>query len=170
MNSHEALTQEPERTLSQHRVTPEELTRALAAIEARQQKAARLQEAEREAEQAYLSVTIPVEDAVRELNLETTPEEIWAEVQEQRAADSRVETAPKPGEEENNTLPFLVSESGIRAFRPAERYQTLDKAANYCGWACLDPSRICCCILAAFPFPSSGNTGRSHRSGNILAI
>ena len=86
--------------LSHHRVTPEELTRALAKIEARKQEALRNEEAARESKQAYLSATIPVEEAVRELNLEVSPDEIWAEVQEQRAADTHTETIPAAVEPE----------------------------------------------------------------------
>ena len=87
MHLHEEPASEGKLSLPQHRVTPEELTRALAAIEARKQEASRRQEAER----AYLESTIPVDEAVRELNLEATPDEIWAEVEAQRAAE--------PGEE-----------------------------------------------------------------------
>ena len=57
------------------RVTPEELSRALAAIEAR-----------RQSEAARLAGTIPIDQAVTELHLDSTSEEIWAEVQAHRAA------------------------------------------------------------------------------------
>lgn len=55
------------------RVTPEELSRALTAIEARKQ-----------AEASRLAGTIPIDQAVSELHLDSTSEEIWAEVQAQR--------------------------------------------------------------------------------------
>ena len=55
-------------------MTPEELSRALAAIEAR-----------RQANASHLARTIPIDEAVSELQLDSTSEEIWAEVQAQRA-------------------------------------------------------------------------------------
>jgi len=58
----------------QARVTPEELSEALAAIEGRKQ-----------AEASHLAGTIPIEQAVSELHLDSSPEEIWAEVQAGRA-------------------------------------------------------------------------------------
>ena len=61
-------------TGAQARVTPDELTQALAAIEAR-----------RQAEAAHLAGTIPIEQAVSDLHLDSTSDEIWAEVQAQRA-------------------------------------------------------------------------------------
>ena len=104
MNLYEDPPQEPNGVLSHHRVTPEELTHALAKIEARKQEALRDQEAVQAAEQAYLSATIPVEEAVRELNLEVSPDEIWTEVQEQRAAATHAETIPEAVEEERFPL------------------------------------------------------------------
>ena len=64
---------EPLSTASQTRVTPEELSQALAAIEARKQ-----------AEASRLAGTIPIDQAVSELKLDSTSDEIWAEVQAQR--------------------------------------------------------------------------------------
>ena len=57
----------------QARVTPQELSEALAAIETR-----------RQTEASRLAGTIPIEQAVSELHLDSSPEEIWAEVQTQR--------------------------------------------------------------------------------------
>lgn len=72
------LRQEQEETVPSPaegaRVTPEELSRALAAIEAR-----------RQAEAGRLAGTIPIDQAVSELHLDSTSDEIWAEVQAQRA-------------------------------------------------------------------------------------
>lgn len=98
MRLHEEIPPELEFSLTQHRVTPGELTRALATIEARKQETVRRQQVEQEAEQAYLQKTISVDEAVRELNLEATPEEIWTEVEAQRAAASR--DGDVPGEDE----------------------------------------------------------------------
>ncbi len=69
-------------------VTPEELSAALAAIEAR-----------RQAEAAHLAGTIALDQAVSELHLDSTPGEIWAEVQAQRAA------APQKSLPQTRTLP-----------------------------------------------------------------
>ena len=69
----ETLSGERLSTASQTRVTPEELAQALAAIETRKQ-----------AEVSRLAGTIPISQAVSELNLDSTPEEILAEVQAQR--------------------------------------------------------------------------------------
>lgn len=63
----------PAVSVAQARVTPDELATALAAIEAR-----------RQAEAAHLAGTIPIDQAVSELHLDSTPDEIWAEVQKQR--------------------------------------------------------------------------------------
>lgn len=72
------LRQETDETAAlpaaQVRVTPEELSQALAAIEAR-----------RQAEASRLAGTIPIDQAVSELHLDSTSDEIWAEVQAQRA-------------------------------------------------------------------------------------
>ena len=63
----------PQSSASLPRVTPEELSQALAAIEAR-----------RQAEASRIAGTIPIDQAVSELHLDSTSEEIWAEVQARR--------------------------------------------------------------------------------------
>ena len=68
---------EPSPPPGQRRITPEELSQAVAAIEQRKQ-----QEAQR------LAGTIPIEEAVSSLHLDTTPEEIWAQVHAQREAEA----------------------------------------------------------------------------------
>jgi len=77
---------DPPTPVSQARVTPEELTQALAAIESRKQ-----------AEASRLAGTIPIGDAIADLHLDSTPEDIWAEVQAQRAkADaSQAQSSPE---------------------------------------------------------------------------
>lgn len=72
---------EPPLTVSQMRVTPDELTQALAAIEARRQADAG---------------TIPLDQAVSELHLDSTSDEIWAEVQAQRAKVAAARQKPAP--------------------------------------------------------------------------
>lgn len=64
---------EPPISVAQARVTPAELTQALTAIEAR-----------RQAEASRLAETIPIDQAVSDLHLDSTSDEIWAEVQKQR--------------------------------------------------------------------------------------
>ncbi len=66
---------------AQTRVTPEELAHAIATLEARRLDAERVQ-----------AGTIPIGEAVRELNLDATPEEVLAEVRTQRQA----QTPPTP--------------------------------------------------------------------------
>lgn len=73
----------PPITVAQARVTPDELSSALAAIEAR-----------RQAEAAHLAGTIPIDQAVSDLHLDSTPDEIWAEVKTQREKASLPKTAP----------------------------------------------------------------------------
>ncbi len=65
------------------RVTPDELNAALAAIEARKQ-----------AEAAHLAGTIPIDQAISDLHLDSTSEEIWAEVQAQREKTALPKAAP----------------------------------------------------------------------------
>ena len=72
---------------AQIRVTQEELTQALAALEDRKQEAAR----RREEEERYLAQTIPIGQAVQDLRLDATPEEVWAEVQAQRQREEEQE-------------------------------------------------------------------------------
>lgn len=91
MHLHEETQPEPQTEASRHRVKPEELTRALAAIENRRLETAQRLEEAQAAEQAYLSNTIPVEEAVQQLNLRDTPDEIWAEIQAQRKMQAQRE-------------------------------------------------------------------------------
>lgn len=81
----ESLTSTPPISVAQARVTPDELAEALAAIEAR-----------RQAEAAHLAGTIPIEQAVSELHLDSTSDEIWAEVQGQRAKAAAARQRPAP--------------------------------------------------------------------------
>ena len=71
---------------AQVRVTPKELSRALAAIESR-----------KEAKTRYRSETIPVAEAVHELGLEVSPEEVLAEVQEGRRSATAGKMRPSFG-------------------------------------------------------------------------
>ncbi len=77
----EAQTPRPS-NLGKARVTPQELSAALAAIESRKQ-----------AEASLLAGTIPIEDAVSDLHLDSTPEEIWAEVNAQRQKQAQEKLA-----------------------------------------------------------------------------
>lgn len=114
MQLHEEPSSENNLSTSQHRIRPEELTRALAAIEARKQEAARKQAEE----EKYLAETIPVEEAVRDLHLEATPEEIWAEVEAQRNAAAETQEEPPDFEESvpqyaNRQIPDYVTDTEI---------------------------------------------------------
>jgi len=81
LKSQDAANEQTTSPAGQARVTPEELNKALAAIEARKQ-----------AEASRLAGTIPLQEAVSDLHLDSTPEEIWAEVQSQRVTAA----APEP--------------------------------------------------------------------------
>ncbi len=85
--------QNVENEAAQVRVTPQELVQATAAIEARH--SARAQ---------HDAATIPIGEAVHQLNLEATPEEVLAEVQAQRSAKTQ---ALQSGEK-RNTRPKSV--------------------------------------------------------------
>lgn len=81
LKSEDAANEQTTVPAGQARVTPEELSKAIAAIEARKQ-----------AEANRLAGTIPLQEAVSGLHLDSTPEEIWSEVQSQRVKA----TAPDP--------------------------------------------------------------------------
>ena len=78
MLQHEPQITEQTPSPDQHRVTPEELAKALAAVEARKEQSARETEG-----------TIPIGEAVRQLGFDVTPDEVWAEVQAQRTQGRR---------------------------------------------------------------------------------
>ena len=86
---------------AQARVTPQELVQATAAIEARHHARAQ-----------HDAATIPIGEAVQQLNLEATPEELLAEVQTQRNAQM-LQTSTK-----RNTRPKSVKIlAGVIAFQ-----------------------------------------------------
>ncbi len=91
--------EQPSRTPSgAPRVTPDELNAALAAIEIRRQAEAK---------------TIPLDQAVSELHLDSTPDEIWAEVQAQREKTALPKAAPmKPPQQA--VQPLSVSMPVVR--------------------------------------------------------
>lgn len=70
MLKHEDSPETPLQTAAQVRVTPEELASALSRLEAR-----------KDAGQRHADGTIPIGEAVQQLGIETTPEEVLAEVQ-----------------------------------------------------------------------------------------
>lgn len=74
---------EPPISVAQARVTPDELAQALAAIEAR-----------RQAEAAHLAGTIPIDQAVSDLHLDSTSDEIWEEVKAQRTKTAAAQQKP----------------------------------------------------------------------------
>lgn len=82
MLQHEPQEQTPEIPAAQIRVTSEELAQAINALEASKDAAAR-----------HLTGTVPIGEVVQELKLEATPEEIWAQVQRQRAQAAQREAA-----------------------------------------------------------------------------
>lgn len=73
MLQHESHEQPTTTPAAQIRVTSEELTQAINALQASKDEAAR-----------HLAGTVPIGEVVKELNLEATPEEVWTQVQKQR--------------------------------------------------------------------------------------
>ena len=85
MLKHEENAETPARSAAQVRVTPEELAAAITRLEARQ---------------GGLDGTIPLGEAVQELGLNTTPEELLREIEAGRAHSqaSRSQTARAEGQ------------------------------------------------------------------------
>ena len=99
----------------QVRVTPEELSHALASIEERKQ-----------AEAGRLAGTIPIDQAVSELHLDSTSEEILAEVKAQRARTDQAkeaQQAPKPP-----SLALVAVQSGYAALQRASAQRRQNRA------------------------------------------
>ena len=99
----------PSLPAAQVRVTPEELSQALASIEERKQ-----------AEASRLAGTIPIDQAVSELHLESTSEEIWAEVQAQRAraAAAQQEQTRREQRRQEQAAQQQAAQSQAQAARP----------------------------------------------------
>ena len=97
----------PSLPAEQVRVTPEELSQALASIEERKQ-----------AEAGRLAGTIPIDQAVSELHLDSTSEEIWAEVQAQRARTAQAKAAQE-AKAKTPSLTRQAMQSGYAAFQQA---------------------------------------------------
>jgi hypothetical protein len=74
MLQHEPQEQAAATPAAHIRVTSEELAQAINALEASKDEAAR-----------HLAGTVPIGEVVQELKLEATPEEVWVQVQKQRA-------------------------------------------------------------------------------------
>ncbi len=90
-----ALPQET--PIPQRRITPQELTCALSSIEAHKAAAARRQEEEAR----YFASTLTIEQAIQDLALDATPDQIWQEVASQRgAAKPPLPLAPGPAPEQ----------------------------------------------------------------------
>ncbi len=83
------------------RVSPEELSAALSAIEARRQAEAK---------------TIPIDQAVSELHLDSTPDEIWAEVKTQREKAAAKQEPPR--QVPQSALPLPQRSRRRRFFAP----------------------------------------------------
>lgn len=133
MHLHEEPQPEPQSEAARHRVKPEELTRALAAIESRRREAAWRQEEAQAAEQAYLSSTIPVEEAIQQLHLPDTPDEIWAEVRAQRETQRQQEAQGKTLPKQESPLEPLPSLRKLPALprwaSTVPRYKSLGRLA-----------------------------------------
>ena len=80
MLQHEPQEQSVSTPPAQIRVTADELAAAINALEASKDEEAR-----------HLAGTVPIGQVIEEMKLEATPEEIWAQVQKQRAQAAREE-------------------------------------------------------------------------------
>ena len=97
-------TQEPTLNAAQERVTPDELAKAVAAMEAR-----------RDAETRHQTNTIPLGEAVRQLGLDATPEELLSEVRHQRAQRETPSPSPspsRPNRKQDSPLPLFIGAFG----------------------------------------------------------
>jgi hypothetical protein len=115
-------------SVTQERVTSEELNQALARIEARKAEEAR-----------RTAGTIPLGQAVEELGLDATPAEIFAEVQAQRQSTGITSDGapvvpsvwpPPPGPQHSAVLPG----SAALTHCPACARKLLTQASVLCNW------------------------------------
>src|SRR2546430_1822304 len=96
--SHHDGTQEPTLNAAQERVTPDELAKAVAAVEAR-----------KDAEARQHATTIPLGDAVRQLGWDTTREELLWEVERQRSRRKTPPPAPtRPSRKNDSPVPIFL--------------------------------------------------------------
>ncbi len=79
MPQHQTTSPEEATSSANARVTPEELAKALAAVEARRERSA--QEA---------AGTIPIGEAIQQLGFDASPDEVWVEIQAQRQHQAQV--------------------------------------------------------------------------------
>ena len=145
----------------QVRVTPEELSQALAAIETRKQ-----------AEAGRLAGTIPIDQAVSELRLDSTSDEIWAEVQAQRAKAAAAEREQEEQEQ--------ASQQAREARRAARREQAASLAQQQTvaprprqrrGWVRLFMPAVVVWVLVqngVIPHFWSHSSHRTHAAAPIL--
>ncbi len=117
----EETPETPTLPAAQARVTPEELSEALAAIEARKQ-----------AEASRLAGTIPVDQAVSELHLDSTSDEIWAEVQAQRARASAVQQEQERQEQARQQA--RAARKAARREEAARQRSSAPRSKNRSGW------------------------------------
>jgi len=121
MLQHEPLEQTPETPAAQIRVTSEELAQAINALEASKDAAAR-----------HLAGTVPIGEVVQELKLEATPEEIWAQVQRQRAQAAQREAArAQPA-----AVPITAAQNKGAARRRVRGWRELKGWAWVLFWCC----------------------------------
>lgn len=105
----------------QERVTPEELSQALASIETR-----------RQAEAGRLAGTIPIDQAVSELHLDSTSDEIWAEVQAQRA--KAIAAQREQEQQEQATQEARAARRAARQEQAAQQRSIAPRTRGRRGW------------------------------------
>lgn len=130
---------------AQRRVTPEELNAALEALESRRQ------------EQAHqVQQTVAIGEVVQELDLPVTPEEVWQQIQAQRAQKS----APPPPAE--SKLADMVNETLHAAAQHAH------KAAGQAAAAA--QSAVAEAMAAESYRRAQGRVKRRGRGGSFAAV
>ena len=111
----------PVPSAEQVRVTPDELSQALAAIETRNQ-----------AEASRLAGTIPIDQAVSELHLDLTSDEIWAEVQAQRAKALAAQREQE--EQERATQQARMAKRAARQEQAAQQRAVVPRTGGRRRW------------------------------------
>ena len=101
------------------RVTPEEFSAAVIAIQKR-----------RAEEERLLSETVAVDEVVRDLNIDATPEEILAEVEAQRKAKIQPRMPAPPRSSSDRSVPILEQRKSFKPVR-SPRYKLFEGMAGF---------------------------------------
>lgn len=162
MLNHDQSSEE-EIPISQRRITPDELKRSLAALDARAQ-----------AEQQHLAETLPIGQAVDDLSLEYTPEEIWEEVAQQRAAQPSevpklMESLDSGYPEPEVKMPYLRSAGNGVDKEMENSDNAISTHRSWPGAVVLVPAIIGCIMIVGLIVEFASFTGNAHQPAMNLA-